>query len=122
MPDVTNGGYVDAVSSQHYLTRVESLRVRRWRINDNLPGVPALCPLIRRTEAVQEALQFDLGASLLQLNQAFGADILMRTASWLTFKESRASFLIERGRQSRQDPAVCPRDRQVLWAHRESVE
>ncbi len=96
MPDVTNGGYVDAVSSQRYLTRVESLRVRRWRINDNLPGVPALCPLIRRTEAVQEALQFDLGASLLQLNQVFGADILMRTASWLTFKESRASFLIER--------------------------
>ena len=96
VPDVTNGGYVDAVSSQRYLTRVESLRVRRWRINDNLPGVPALCPLIRRTEAVQEALQFDLGASLLQLNQVFGADILMRTASWLTFKESRASFLIER--------------------------
>ena len=26
----------------------------------------------------------------------FGADILMRTASWLTFKESRASFLIEK--------------------------
>lgn len=26
----------------------------------------------------------------------FGPDILMRTASWLTFKEPRASFLIER--------------------------
>lgn len=96
VPDVTNGGYVDAVSSQHYLTRVEPLRTRRWRINDNLPGVPAFSPLIRRTEAVQEALQFDLGAALRELNQTFGADILMRTASWLTFKESRASFLIER--------------------------
>ncbi|MVV47964.1 cell filamentation protein Fic [Pseudomonas sp. PB120] len=96
VPDVTNGGYVDAISSQHYLTRVEPLRVRRWRINDNLPGVPAFSPLIRRTEAVQQALQFDLDAALRELNQTFGADILMRTASWLTFKESRASFLIER--------------------------
>lgn len=94
--DVTNGGYVDAVSSQQYLTRVEPLRIRRWRINDNLPGVPEFCPLVRRTEAVQEALQFDLDAALCELNQNFGADILIRTASWLTFKESRASFLIEK--------------------------
>ena len=52
--------------------------------------------MVRRTETVQEALQFDLDAALRELNQTFGADILMRTASWLTFKESRASFLIER--------------------------
>ncbi|TEA79330.1 Fic family protein [Allopusillimonas ginsengisoli] len=96
VPDVTNGGYVDAISSQQYLTRVKPLRIRRWRINDNFPGVPGFCPMVRRTEAVQEALQFDLDAALRELNQAFGADILMRTASWLTFKESRASFLIEK--------------------------
>lgn len=96
VPDVTNGGYVDALSAQQYLTRVEPLRVRRWRINDNLPGVPAFSPLVRRTQAVQEALRFDLGAALRDLNQTFGADILVRTASWLTLKESRASFLIER--------------------------
>jgi len=96
VPDVTNGGYVDAVSAHQYLTRVEPLRMRRWRINDNLPGVPDFCPLIRRTETVQQALQFDLDAALRELNQTYGADILIRTASWLTFKESRASFLIEK--------------------------
>ncbi|MHB0820413.1 Fic family protein [Stutzerimonas stutzeri] len=96
VPDVTNGGYVDAISSRQYLTRVEPLRIRRWRINDNLPGVPAFCPLVRRTGTVQQALQFDLHAALRELNQTFGADILMRTASWLTLKESRASFLIEK--------------------------
>lgn len=96
VPDVTNGGYVDAIASHQYLARVKPLRIRRWRINDNLPGVPRFCPLVRRTEAVQEALQFDLDAALRELNQIFGADILMRTASWLTFKESRASFLIEK--------------------------
>lgn len=96
VPDVTNGGYVDAISTQHYLTRVEPVRARRWRIIDNLPGVREFCPLIRRTGAVQQALQFDLDAALRELNHTFGADILMRTASWLTLKESRASFLIEK--------------------------
>jgi hypothetical protein len=96
VPDVTNGGYVDALSAQDYLTRSEAPRVRRWRVKNNLPGTPGFCPLVRRTTAVKEALQFDLGAALKELDRTFGADILMRTASWLTFKESRASFLIEK--------------------------
>lgn len=44
VPDVTNGGYVDAVSSQRYLTRTEPLRIRRWRINNNLPGIRDFAP------------------------------------------------------------------------------
>lgn len=96
VPDVTNGGYVTAISSTEYLTRTEPRRNRRWRLYDNLPGTPAFCPLVRRTAAVQEALQFDLSAALSELDRVFGPDILMRTASWLTFKESRASFLIEK--------------------------
>jgi hypothetical protein len=96
VPDVTNGAYVDALSPEKYLTRCESLRTRRWRINNNLPGTAEFCPLVRRTASVQQALQFDLRAALEELDHAYGADILMRTASWLTFKESRASFLIEK--------------------------
>lgn len=96
VPDLSNGRYVDAISSQDYLTRVEPLRDRRWRINNNLPGTAAFCPLIRRTAAVQDALRFDLAAALADLDRTFGADVLMRTADWLTFNESRASFLIEK--------------------------
>ncbi|PWC18828.1 Fic family protein [Brenneria corticis] len=96
VPDLTNGRYVDAISSQDYLTRGEPLRERRWRINNNLPGTAAFCPLVRRTAVVQEALRFDFAAALAELDRTFGADVLMRTASWLTFKESRASFLIEK--------------------------
>jgi len=61
-----------------------------------MPGVPEFCPLVRRTDAVQQALQFDLDAALHELYQTFGADILMRTTSCLTLKESPASFLIEK--------------------------
>lgn len=96
VPDVTNGGYVDALSPEEYLTRTTVKRAKRWRINDNLPGTADFCPLVRRTPAVQKALAFDLTTALAELDNTFGADILMRTASWLTFKESRASFLIEK--------------------------
>lgn len=96
VPDVGNGAYCDAVASHKYLVRTSPLRVRRWRVNDNLPGTSGFCPVLRRTEEVQNALAFDLAAALGELDQAFGADILLRSASWLTFKESRASFLIEK--------------------------
>lgn len=120
VPDVGNGAYYDAIPAQRYLVRTHSTRVRRWRINDNLPGTPDFCPLLRRTPEIQEALRFDIGAALSELDQTFGADILMRTATWLTFKESRASFLIEKEAdqaariQSRRgarvgDLSTCPR-------------
>ncbi len=96
VPDLTNGKYIAAISGKDYLTRVEPVRERRWRINNNLPGTAAFCPLVRRTSAVQDALRFDLAAALAELDNIFGADMLMRTASWLTFNESRASFLIEK--------------------------
>lgn len=96
VPDLANGAYVDAIAASRYLTRSQALRDRRWRINNNLPGTPAFCPLVRRSDAVQAALAFDPAAALAELDRQFGADVLMRTAAWLTFKESRASFLIER--------------------------
>lgn len=95
VPDLTGGTYVDALSNDTYLTRTQAVRERRWRINNNLPGTPAFCPLIRRTEAFERALQFDPASAIADLDRQFGEDVLMRAATWLTIKESRASFLIE---------------------------
>lgn len=95
VPDLSNGAYVDAIDAGRYLTRTHALRDRRWRINNNLPGTPAYCPLVRRSDAVQEALAFNVTEALAELDRQFGEEVLMRSAAWLTFKESRASFLIE---------------------------
>ncbi|NCU66768.1 cell filamentation protein Fic [Acidovorax sp. HMWF018] len=95
VPDLAAGTYVDAVSADAYLTRTEAVRERRWRINNNLPGTPAFCPLVRRTPALGQALQFDPFGAIAELDRQFGEDVLMRAAAWLTLKESRASFLIE---------------------------
>ncbi|KJV31717.1 Fic family protein [Pantoea sp. SM3] len=96
VPDLANGGYVAAISAKDYLTRTAAIKNKRWRINDNLPGSPDFCPVIRRTPEVENAIAFDVRAALHELDDTFGADVLLRTASWLTFKESRASFLIEK--------------------------
>ncbi|MEH6671668.1 Fic family protein [Halopseudomonas sp.] len=96
VPDVSNGGYCDAVSSRSYIVRTQPDRSRRWRVRDNLPGTHDFCPLVRRTPELENVLQFDLADALDALDRLFGVDILMRTASWLTLKESRASFLIEK--------------------------
>lgn len=96
LPDLTNGAYIDALASEAYLTRTQPLRDRRWRVNNNLPGTRGFCPIVRRTAALQEAMQFDPGTALAALDREFGEDVLMRAAAWLTFKESRASFLIEK--------------------------
>ena len=95
VPDLTAGTYVDAIAADAYLTRTEAVRERRWRINNNLPGTPAFCPLVRRTPALGQALQFDPFGAIAELDRQFGEDVLMRAAAWLTLKESRASFLIE---------------------------
>jgi hypothetical protein len=96
VPDLSKGNYIDAISSSDYLTRTHAVRDRRWRVNNNMPGSSAFCPMVRRTAAVQEALAFDLAAALAELDREFGEDVLIRSAAWLTFKESRASFLIEK--------------------------
>jgi hypothetical protein len=52
VPDLTRGTYIDALTNDGYFTRAQAVRERRWRVNNNLAGTPAFCPLIRRTEAL----------------------------------------------------------------------
>jgi hypothetical protein len=72
------------------------LRNPRWRVNDNLPGTRDFCPLVRLSDPLNAAGQVDPRAALAGLDAEFGPDMLLRSASWLTFKESQASFAIER--------------------------
>jgi hypothetical protein len=64
-------------------------------VRDNLPGTRHYCPLVRKTAAVQALEKYDCLTHLSDLETEFGTDILLRSAVWLTVKESRASFEIE---------------------------
>lgn len=95
VPDTPAGNYVDALNPDEFLVNIMSLNVQRWRVRDNLPGTREFCPMIRRTDAVRELEQYNCAAALESLEREFGADVLMRSAVWLSIKESRASFAIE---------------------------
>jgi Fic/DOC family len=95
-PDTAaNVGYVDAIDRDLYLTAPHPDRVRRWRVNDNLPGPPDFCALVYLGPKTERRWLFDVAAGVKVLDDTYGPELLLRSAAWLTFKESRASFAIE---------------------------
>ncbi|MFT7772148.1 Fic family protein [Roseateles sp.] len=88
------GNYVDLLDSSQYFTATVPDKVRRWRINNNLPGTRAFCPMvdIRRQCVVDPAL---LRAEIDNMVDQFGLGTIERAVNWLTIKESKASFAIE---------------------------
>lgn len=94
-PDTVRGNYVEALNPAEFVVGAV-VNNARWRVRDNLPGNRDFCPVIRRVEAVQRAETYDFASPLADLEADYGIDLILRSAVWLTVKESRASFLIER--------------------------
>jgi hypothetical protein len=95
--DAPGGAYVDALPADRLVTASpeQTALDRRWRIRDNMPGTRHFCPMLQRTTAVEAAMALDVAALVATLGMEFGADSLMRSAVWLTMRESRSSFAIE---------------------------
>ncbi len=88
------GNYVDLLKPSKYLTATVPDKVRRWRINNNLPGPRSFCPMIslERLEAADPA---QLRSEIDKMVGEFGLQTIERAVNWLTVKESKASFVIE---------------------------
>lgn len=93
---VTGGAYVNALDEQRHFTSAQSRNITRWRVRDNLPGTRDYCPMVSYSPGVKQAAALDISACIQALETEFGEELLMRSAVWLTNKESRASFAIER--------------------------
>lgn len=92
---VTSGNYVDAIDAGKYLAATSADQNRRWRVNDNLPGNRDFCPMVRLDEHLRQAADIPFETEVHNLIEQFGEDVIMRSVSWLSVKESRASFKIE---------------------------
>jgi hypothetical protein len=92
---VARGNYVDALNAEEMLVASTAIPVARWRVRDNMPGTSDFCPTVRLTSPVREALRLDLAAVLGREEAEFGAEVLRRSAVWMTLRESRSSFEIE---------------------------
>lgn len=95
-PDTAATNYELLVSPDEYLAAVAPQRNRRWKIDNNLPGTPRYCPLVRWTPELAAVASVDIRGDLDALSDRFDAGILSRAAARLTFAESRATFAIER--------------------------
>lgn len=85
---------VNALDPKLYFTAREKLSTRH-RVWDNLLGAGALCPIIRRTEALEKFAELNLSAKAQETIGKTGGNIVARAASFLLLADSRASFEIE---------------------------
>jgi len=94
LPDAQGGRYTDALDPA--LQFAASGRASsRHRVRDNLPGTPAFCPLVSRTETLEAFLALDLAERARRATARVPADVLGRAAAFLLLADSRSSFAIE---------------------------
>lgn len=92
---VTNLGYVEALDPARYFTSTITRNIPRWRVRNNMPGTGWASPTVMLSDDVKKVMEYDIPSNWAAVEKEFGEELLMRSAVWLTTKESRASFAIE---------------------------
>lgn len=94
IPDLNTSNFVDLLDEKKYYVGPSEVS-KRHRIRNNLTGVQAFCPLIRRTEKLDKYMDRQLRQLAHEKIGAIHPDVLARAAAFLLLKDSRASFAIE---------------------------
>ncbi|MFO7848991.1 MAG: Fic family protein, partial [Spirochaetia bacterium] len=92
--DLSQGSYVEVLDPAVQLA-LSGERVRRQRVVNNLPGTPQFCPLVYRTEKIEEYMSKNFMEKARTLLGHIPRDVVSRTAAFLLLKDSRASYRIE---------------------------
>jgi hypothetical protein len=106
LPDAGQGTYKPVVDPEQQWS-ILGENSARHRVRNNLPGTLAFCPLVFRTQALQEFAAMDLVHRAQEAVADVPRDLLARTAAFLLLKDSRSSYAIEGERP--------PRDRIQRW-------
>lgn len=107
--DISDAGSmaaVDILDAKAYFTGKPRLS-RRHRVRDNLLGTRGFCPVIRRTNKLNEFIALGLAETASETVGRAGARLVARAASFMLLADSRASFQIEGERP--------PRNRLERW-------
>jgi Fic/DOC family len=94
LPAAERGNYAPVVDPDLQWT-APGVTSTRHRVRNNLPGTPAFCPMIFRTQALRDFTARELSERARAIVAAVPADVLARTAAFLLLKDSRSSFEIE---------------------------
>jgi hypothetical protein len=94
-----SGNYIDLLEDEKYITG-NIIKNTRWRINDNLLGIPSFCPIVRKTNKLKELLKEDIKKKIDQLKIDFSPAVFNRAINYLYNKETRSSYEIEKEKPS----------------------
>lgn len=98
---ISMGNYVDLLDSDHYVTG-NTRKIAKWRINNNLLGNAAFCPVIRRSEILDELLLWNLSEEIDKLKRKYSPETILRAVNYLYRKETKSSYEIEHEKPSPQ--------------------
>lgn len=90
-----SGNYTDLLESEKYVTAAGT-KNQRWRINDNLLGTPAYCPIVRKTRELEDLLKENITERIEKLRTDFPPEIFRRATDYLYRKETKSSYEIEK--------------------------
>lgn len=96
IPDITIKSYVPLIDEEIQYASPVSINSSRHRIKNNLPGTVDFCPLIYKTEKLENYIKEKLDEKTNILVNRVHKDILLRTSAFLLLKDSKASFTIEK--------------------------
>lgn len=86
--------YIPVVNTaqQYAVTGVKS---RRHLVINNLPGTPEFCPMIKKTEKLENYIHANLSNQKNDYLNGIRKEIIQRASAFLLLKDSKASFSIE---------------------------
>jgi hypothetical protein len=99
LPRSAGGNYINLIDEHRYITG-RIVKNAKWRINDNLPGTTAFCPVIRKTVRLKELLAENINEKIQQLKESFPQEIFRRAIGYLYNKETKSSYEIEKEKPS----------------------
>ncbi len=94
LPDLTTGNYIELVNKVIQFTGPTEIS-KRHRIKNNLPGVIAFCPMIRKTPKLLNYIDKNFPEQIRQVLGKIYPDVMARAAAFLLLKDSKASYAIE---------------------------
>jgi hypothetical protein len=92
--------YIPVLDDKLQFAAPDGERNKRYRVIDNLPGCRQFCPLIRKSESLQQWTGLGLKERTRQTIKDYDPDLLRRAAAFLYLKETQSSFEVEREKPS----------------------
>ena len=95
IPDLTIKNYVPLLDDKLQFGISNGVKSNRHRIINNLPGTKDFCPLIFRTDKLDNYIASNINQQKEKFLIKINKDVLQRASSFLLLQDSKASFTIE---------------------------